>query len=123
MIRCRSSIVALHLRPPQVEIAILEPQVLAGQLLAARLKRRREALVEQRPASSARTSISPVASFGLAVPSGRWRHLAGDRDHELAPQRAGQLLVLGAALGPEDDLRLAVAVAQVDEQMPPPWSR
>ena len=32
----------LHLRPPQVDVAVLQPQVLAGQVLAGRLERRRE---------------------------------------------------------------------------------
>ena len=36
----------LHRRPAQIEIAVLEPQILAGQFCAAGLERRRQALVE-----------------------------------------------------------------------------
>ncbi len=62
--------------------------------------------------------MAPVGSLGLIVPSGRGATLPLTSDHELAAQRAGQLLIGGSALGPEDDLRLAITIAQVDEQCP-----
>ena len=42
MIRLRKQQRALHLDAPQVEVAILEPQVFARQFDRPRLKRRRE---------------------------------------------------------------------------------
>ena len=65
---------------------------------------------------STRTSISPVASLGLTVPSGRRATLPVDRQHVFAADGFGQLQILGAAFRAKHDLRLAVAVAQVDEQ-------
>ena len=65
----------------------------------------------------ARTSISPVASLGLAIPSGR----AATTPVTLITYSARSVLLasitLGAAVGRvEHDLRHAVAVAEVDEQ-------
>ena len=48
------------------------------------------------------------------MPSGS--HLAHHPNHPFAPQRPGLFDQRGAALGREDDLRLAVAIPHVDEQ-------
>ena len=59
--------------------------------------------------SDATTSISPVGSSGLALPSGRSADLAGDLDAELAAQLVGDGLVA------DHDLHDAAGLAQVDE--------
>ena len=66
----------------------------------------------------ARSSISPVASFGFVVPSGRWATLPVTAITNSLRRLRASSCKLGARLGGEDDLRVAVAVAQVDEQHP-----
>ena len=48
----------LHLRPAEIEVAMLQPQVFARQVLLAGLKRRREALVEHRQPLGAKLDLA-----------------------------------------------------------------
>ena len=64
----------------------------------------------------ARSSISPVPSLGLVVPSGRWATLPVTRTTSSVRSLRDSSSTRLAGLGGEDHLRLAVAVAEVDEQ-------
>jgi hypothetical protein len=62
MMRLRSSSVRCISRPPQVEVAILQPQVLAGQRHAVAV-----AQVDKQPAAVVAIAIDPAAeSYFLA---------------------------------------------------------
>ena len=83
----------LHLRAAEVEVAVLQPQVLAGQLRAASGWNGGVRLLLSTRTCSARTSISPVASLGLTVPSGRRATLPVTRSHILGRRkRAASML-------------------------------
>ncbi len=105
---------SLHFGAAQIEIAILQPQIFVGQFQPARLKRWRLALVEQNKPGGPNLNFTG-GQFGIDGPLGSRGHFPGHGDHEFAAQRSGQLLRLDAAVGVKRDLRLAVAVAQVDE--------
>ena len=64
------------------------------------------------------SSISPVARFGLTLPSSRRTTCAGGGDHVLGPQPLGGGVRLRGGLGMEDELDQPAAVAQVDEDQP-----
>ena len=64
---------------------------------------------------SARSSTSPVARRGFCVPGKRSATRAVDLEHELAAGARGDRMRLGRFGRIDDDLRHAVAVAQVDE--------
>ena len=65
---------------------------------------------------STRTSISPVASFGFAAPSGRWATLPVTCSTH--SQRIGfrEFQIFRAAFRRNHDLGFAVAIAQIDKQ-------
>ena len=63
----------------------------------------------------ARNSISPVAELRVRRSFRPMRDLAGHADHVLGSQLARLRQHVRPAFGIEDDLRLAVAVAEVDE--------
>ena len=115
MSRWRSSKDPLHLRAAQIEIAILEPNLLAGQLLAPRLKRRIDALVEDRHLLAANFDLAG-GQLGVDGSLRPRRDLARDGDHEFRPKRTGDLAICVAPFRVKDDLRLAVSVAEIDEQ-------
>ena len=93
----------LHLRPAEVEVAIFQPQVLAGHS---------SLWVERRRAGSGRAP--PVARRALRRAGlqlrvhgslGPRRHLAADLHDEFGAQRLRRLSALGAAVRGEDHLR------------------
>ena len=116
MIRCRSSSVCCISGAAQIEIAILEPQILVGQILAAGLQRRSQALVEHFEPIGPDLDLAGRQLGVDAFLPGRRATRPVDADHEFAAQRAGQSRLAGPHSGPNDDLGLAVAVAQIDEQ-------
>ena len=83
----------LHLGPPQIEIAILQPQVLAGQLHRRREERGVVALVEQLQLLRPQLDLARV-ELGVGRALGPMGDLARDADHVLGPQlaRLGQHL-------------------------------
>ena len=107
--------VALHLGAAQVNVAVLQPR-LRRHVGGVNLERRRLGLVEN----------VHVGRVDLDAAGGEFRVLhalrargdpAADGDDELAPQRRGAL-VQRRVLRAEDDLRDAVAVAEVREEQP-----
>ena len=108
----------LHLRPAQVEVAVLQPQVFARQFLAVGVRRNGGVrLLLSSLKSVTRSSISPVASFGFAMPAGRSATLPVTWITYSARSVLLSFDDRGRRVGRiEDDLRHAVAVAQVDEQ-------
>ena len=79
----------LHLRPAQVEIAILQPQVFARQFLAAGLKRRRRLLLSSSSFVGADLDLAG-RQLGIDRPFGPAGDLAGHANHVLGAQRAGR---------------------------------
>ena len=108
----------LHLGPPQVEVAMLQPQLLVRHVLRIGVRRygRREALVEQLERGD--------AELDLAGRQLRIRHAGGplgdsprDLNHVLRAQRLALLDDGRRRIGRiEHHLRHAVPVAQIDEQ-------
>jgi len=105
----------LHFGPAEIDVAVLQPQFLGRQLLGAGLERRRPAGVENFQPLRANLDL-PGGQLGVDVAFRPRGHLAGGRHHKFSPQRAGQFPVLFTTFGSEDDLRLAVPVAQIDKQ-------
>ena len=105
----------LHLRPPQIDVAILQPDVLARQVLARRLERRSEAPVEHFQVLGAEFDLARV-ELGVDGSLGPPGDLAAHQHDVLRPQRFGRLQGLVAAFRGENHLGLAVAVAEIDEQ-------
>ena len=105
----------LHFRPAQVDVAVLQPEVFARQVLAGRLERRVEALVEDLHLLGADFDFAG-GELGVDGAFGPWATLPLDQHHEFRPQRLGRLQGLVAAFRGKNHLRLAVAVAQIDEQ-------
>ena len=83
----------LHLGPAQVEIAIFEPQVFARQLLAAGLKRRRQALVQHLQLRGPNLDLAG-RELGVDGSFGPRATLPVTEMTNSLPQRAGQFLVL-----------------------------
>ena len=108
----------LHLLPPQVDIAVLQPQVLAGQIGAAGLERRRGALVEDLQVADPKLDLAGL-QLRIHRALGPPGDLAADQDHVLRPQGLGLLQGFVAAFRGENDLRLSVAIAKIGEQLPP----
>ena len=86
---------------------------LAGEALD--LEGRRLGVGEQLGARSTLSSTSPVGSSGLTVSAERRTTVAGGAQHVLGAQLVGELEGLAGAVGVEDELDDAGAVAQVDE--------
>ena len=108
----------LHVWPPQVEVAILQPQFFVRQVLTvcARRHRRGDALVEQLEIGDAKLDLAGgvlrVRHAGRPLGD-----VAGHLDHVLGPQRLALFDDRRRRVGRiEHDLRDAVAVAEVDEQ-------
>ncbi len=106
----------LHLLPPQVDIAVLQPQVLAGQIDAAGLERRRGALVEDFQVPDPDLDLAGL-QLGIHRALGPPGNVAADQDHVFGPQGLGLLQGFVAAFRGENGLRLAVAIAKIDEQL------
>ena len=62
--------------------------------------------------------MAPVESLGLTVPVRSMRHLPGDAHNVLAAQSPGLIHDLPTTLRAGDDLRLAIAVSEVEEDRP-----
>ena len=108
----------LHHRPPQVEIAVLQPQFFVRHVLRVRIRRhgRREALVEQLEPGDPQLHLAR-GQLRVGHPGRPLGHLARHLDHILGPQRLAlvddRLRRIGRI---EHDLRHAVPIAQVDKQ-------
>ena len=80
--------VALHRRPAQVEIAILSRSSSFGRSCRLAFGETGGVRILLSSLNSVtRSSISPVASFGLAMPVGRCRDVARHLDHVLVAER------------------------------------
>ncbi len=107
----------LHLLPPQVDIAVLQPQVLAGQIEAAGLERRRGALVEDFQVTDADLDLAglQLGVHGALRPPG---NVAADQDHVLRAEGLRLLQGFVTAFRGENGLRLSIAIAKIGEQLP-----
>ena len=65
------------------------------------------------------TSISPVFSRGLTIPSGRFSTSTLYGDDELITQRFCLAVRLGVVLGVENDLGYTEAISEIDENDTP----
>ncbi len=104
----------LHLLPPQVDVAVLQPQVLARQIDAAGLERRRGALVEDFHVADPDLDLAglQLGIHGSLRPPG---DVAADQDHVFRPQGLGLLQGFVTAFRGENDLRLPVTIAKIGE--------
>ncbi len=107
----------LHLLPPQVDVAVLQPQVLAGQIDAAGLERRRGALVQNLDMTDPKLDLAGL-QLGIHGALGPPGNLAADQDYVLRAQGLGLLQGFVAAFRREDGLCLSVTIAKIDEQLP-----
>ncbi len=111
--------VARHLRPAQIEVAILEPQSPRSPCWPLPGRPPGRAAPRRCSAPRARvtmTSTSPVGIFGLFVPSGRARTLPVTRTtHSLRSAAAWSKRSLGRSDGSKTRLGAPFAVAHVDE--------
>jgi len=107
--------VALHLRPAQVEEAVLEADLLADLGVGVDLEGWRLGLVEHGQGADEDLDF-PAGQVEVAVLLAARAHCPGDLDDPFRAQAVGLLLDLRRAdVGVEDHLGQAVAVAQVDE--------
>ena len=107
--------VALHLGAAQVNVPVLQPR-LGGHVGGINLERRRLGLVED--VHVGRVDFDGAGGEFRVLHARRARDdLASDGDDELVPQRR-RALVQGGVRRAEDDLRDAVAVAEVGEEQP-----
>ena len=106
--------VVLHLRPAQVEVAILQAHFFVGDVGLGRRKRQRLAVVQDAQLIGDDLDLAgrDVLVDGAGVAQ---LHVAHDGDDELRAQRFGLLVKLGAGVGGDHHLGDAAAVAQVDE--------
>ncbi len=108
----------LHVLPAEVEIAVFKPQLFVGQVLAkcARRDGRRDALVEQLEIGDPQLDLAR-RMLGIGHAGGPTGDDARDLDHVLGPQRLALVDDRRRRVGRiEDDLRDAVAIAEIDEQ-------
>ena len=105
---------ALHGGPPQIQVAVAQPQIFGRQVGLCRHKRRRLAFVQQLQLLAAQLDLAGV-QLGIDRTGRACRDFAGHLDHVLAAQRPGLGQLRIAAVGAEDHLGLAIAVAQVNE--------
>jgi hypothetical protein len=103
-----------HRRPAQVEIAVLEAELVRGEVLVRESHRQRLGLVQHLELGRDHLDVSggAIRVAGLLRPRA---HASRDADDPLGAEGVGpgeERLVLGA----QHHLRDAVAVAQVDEQ-------
>jgi len=107
--------ISLGFRAAKVEKAILQTQVLARLILGRWQKWRRGGAIEDGQLIDAKLNLAG-RQFRIGRSFGPSRDFAGDLQDPFAADRFGELEVFGAAFGRDDDLRLAVAVAQIDEE-------
>ena len=118
--------IRLHLRAPQVEVPVLQPQLLGGQLVpfAAR-DRDRRGDGGAHDGEQRRLHLDVAGrELGVLHVGGSRRHLTRDLDHRLAGQPAGHPpYVLGRGRA-DRNLHDPSAVTQIDEddpsKIPPP---
>ena len=108
--------VALHLRPPQVEPAVADPQRLVDVLLVE-LERQRLGARDDPELVHLQLDLAgrQVRVDGVGRPR---RDLALGAEHELVPDLVRDLRRLGSALGVDHELRKPALVAEVDEDEP-----
>ena len=107
----------LQLRPPQIDVAILEPQFLVRNVIARRLERGRFTFVVQDEFPGTNLDL---ARWNFRIDSVRrsQREDAVCLDDVFVAKCPGQLVSLGTVFRIEDNLKQAVAVTQVDENQP-----
>ncbi len=107
----------MHFWAAQIEITMLKPQILPGQILLARGKRRRRRFVEQFQLRRPQLNL-PGVDFRIFLTLGPIRHGSGDSDHVFGTELLGQLNEFRAAVGIDDNLRKSVPVAEVEKNAP-----
>ena len=110
----------LHAGAAQVQVAMAQAHLLAGQVLVllGRRDRRRQAAVEQLQGRGPQFHLArgQFRVFGSRRPPG---HLAGDSNHVLGPQPLGRLQQFLALFGADHHLGFAVAIPKVEEHRAP----
>ncbi len=106
--------VVLHLRPAQVEVAVLEAHLFVGDVAVGGREGQRLAVVEdaQLVGDDFDFAGGDVLVDGAGVAQ---LDVADNSDYELGANRLGLGVHGGAGLGGDDDLGDAAAVAQVEE--------
>ncbi len=106
--------VELHLRPAQVDVAVLQPHLFVADDLFAGQKGRQLALVEQAHLGGHQLDL---AGFDVGIAGRLVAQLQqpGDRHYVFAAQLLGALVQRRVRLVVEDHLRHARAVAQIDK--------
>ena len=107
----------LHPRATEVQVTVLEPQVLAGQILLCRKKRGRLTAIKNLKLRGADLNRSR-GQFRIHGTDRSRRHGPGHLQHVLAFEPASHLPQIGPTVRIEDDLRLPVAIAEIDEDGP-----
>ncbi len=107
----------LQARAAEVDEAVPQPQLFGRQLGRAGLERRRFALVEDFERLGPQVDFARC-ELGIDHVRGPGDDFSRDADHVFAAKAAGRCVHLGPFVGIEHDLRLAVAVAEVDEHEP-----
>ena len=105
----------LHLGPAEVDVAVLQPHVFAGQFLGRRLEWRRQAAVEDLDMLGPNLDRAGV-QLGIHGPLRPRRHLAAAPAPHTPTAASGPVQSSPAGFRGKDHLGFAVAVAQVDEQ-------
>ena len=113
--------VRLQLGTPQIEVPVLEPQLLGGQLLAFAARHRNGRRLG-RAHDAQRCGVDfHVAGrkLGIAHRGGSRDHFAFDQDHRFGAEFPGGGDDIGRRpAGTEGDLHEPIAIAQVDEHDP-----
>jgi hypothetical protein len=107
-----------HLGPAQVEVAVRQPQFLAGVNAVLDRERRRLARVEDFEVVRDYLDLAG-REFGVGRALGPAANQSLDTNDKLGPQRMRRLGGVPVVFGVEDDLRHALAVADVDEHNTP----
>ena len=106
-----------HLRPPQVDIAVSEAQLIGDLGLLVQRKGRGLAFVQDPQLVDQHLDFAGL-ELGVDHPLGPRCHLAAHGDDPLAPQGMSLGVNLGVALRIKDHLGEAPPVTQVDEDNP-----
>ena len=107
----------LEARPPEVEVAVLEPEALGHVGLVLDHERQGLGRVQDRKVAHEHLDLAG-RELGVHRVARPRSDLAGNGEHELAPDVVGQRVRVRGRFGIDDHLGDAGAVAEVDEDEP-----